>query len=150
MPDTIALIVAAGRGQRLGDPTPKQYLDLAGRPVLRRSVEAFLAHPRVDAVRVVIRPDDAERYRAAVAGLTLLEPVAGGAERQDSVRAGLENLGPLGAKSVLIHDAARPLVDAATISRTLDALAHHECAIAALPVTDTVKRGAAGLAGETL
>src|SRR3954454_23269009 len=105
MPVIIALIAGAGRGQRLGDPIPKQYLDLAGRPVLRRSVEAFLAHPRVDAVRVVIRPDDAERYRTAVAGLDLLEPVAGGAERQDSVRAGLESLAPLAPKSVLIHDA---------------------------------------------
>jgi len=150
MPDTIALIVAAGRGQRLGDPIPKQYLELAGRPVLRRSIEAFLSHPRVDAVRVVIRPDDAERYRQATAGLALLEPVAGGAERQDSVRAGLESLAGLAPRSVLIHDAARPLVDAATISRTLDALADHAGAIAALPVTDTVKRGTDGLAGETI
>jgi 2-C-methyl-D-erythritol 4-phosphate cytidylyltransferase/2-C-methyl-D-erythritol 2,4-cyclodiphosphate synthase len=150
MPETIALIVAGGRGQRLGDPIPKQYLALQGKPVLRRSVEAFLHHPRVDAVRVVIRRDDEERYRASVAGLSLLDPVAGGAERQDSARAGLESLVGLGAKSVLIHDAARPLVDAPTIERTLDALASHEGAIAALPVTDTVKRGRDGLAGETI
>ena len=150
MPETIALIVAAGRGQRLGDPIPKQYLDLAGRPVLRRTVEAFLAHPQIDAVRVVIRPDDSERYRAAVAGLDLLPPVPGGAERQDSVRAGLESLESLAPKSVLIHDAARPLVDRATITRTLEALERHDGAIAGLPVTDTVKRSRDGLAGETI
>ena len=150
MPETIALIVAAGRGQRLGDPIPKQYLDLAGRPVLRRTVEAFLAHPQIDAVRVVIRPDDSERYRAAVAGLDLLQPVPGGAERQDSVRAGLESLESLAPKSILIHDAARPLVDRATITRTLEALERHDGAIAGLPVTDTVKRSRDGLAGETV
>jgi 2-C-methyl-D-erythritol 4-phosphate cytidylyltransferase/2-C-methyl-D-erythritol 2,4-cyclodiphosphate synthase len=150
MPDTIALIVAGGRGQRLGDPIPKQYLDLVGKAVLRRSVEAFLHHPRIDAVRVVIRPDDRERYAQAVAGLDLLDPVAGGAERQDSVRSGLESLADLAPRAVLIHDAARPLVDAATIDRTLDALAAHDGAIAALPVTDTVKRGKDGLAGETI
>jgi 2-C-methyl-D-erythritol 4-phosphate cytidylyltransferase/2-C-methyl-D-erythritol 2,4-cyclodiphosphate synthase len=103
---------------------------------------------------VVIRADDADRYRESVAGLDLLAPVIGGAERQDSARAGLESLLDLAPASVLIHDAARPLVDVATIERTLDALTTHDGAIAALPVTDTVKRGQATgnvvRAGETI
>ena len=86
---TVALIVAAGRGRRFGDALPKQYQALVGRPVLRHTASAFLAHPRIDRVRVVIGADDAELYRDAVGDLALLAPVVGGAERQDSVRLGL-------------------------------------------------------------
>ena len=89
---TVALLVAAGRGQRFGAALPKQYLPLAGKPVLRHSVEAFARHPSVDAVRVVIHGDDRQRYEAALSGLTLLPPVEGGATRQESVRRGLESL----------------------------------------------------------
>src|SRR5690242_3069802 len=89
---TIALIVAAGRGRRFGDPLPKQYQSLLGGPVLRHTARAFLDHPRIDAVRVVIGADDRALYDAAVGDLGLLEPVIGGAERQDSVRLGLESL----------------------------------------------------------
>ena len=92
-PATVALIVAAGRGRRFGDELPKQYQMLRGRPVLRHTAQAFLGHPEIDAVRVVIGADDAELYRAAVGDLDLLAPVVGGAERQDSVRLGLESLG---------------------------------------------------------
>jgi 2-C-methyl-D-erythritol 4-phosphate cytidylyltransferase/2-C-methyl-D-erythritol 2,4-cyclodiphosphate synthase len=140
MTKTIALIVAGGKGQRLGNPLPKQYLTLAGQAVIRRTVEAFRRHPRIDAVRVVYRAKDHDLYEQALAGLDILAPVAGGAERQDSVRAGLESLVAFEPSTVLIHDAARPMVDSATIDRTLDALADHDGAIAALPVTDTLKR----------
>ena len=139
-PSAVALIVAAGRGRRFGEALPKQYQDLLGRPVLRHTASAFLAHPRVDGVRVVIGADDAALYRAAVGDLALLEPVIGGAERQDSVRLGLESLVDRAPDVVLIHDAARPLVDAALITRSLDALASHDGAIAAVPVTDSIKR----------
>ena len=143
---TAALILAAGRGIRLGGDIPKQYLPLAGQPVLRHSIIAFARHKAVDFVRVVIHADDGAAYEQAAAGHTLLPPVTGGADRQESVRLGLESLTELAPARVLIHDGARPLVDAATISRCLDALAAAPGAVAAVPLADTLKRDAAGLA----
>ena len=137
---TVALIVAAGRGRRFGDPLPKQYQSLLGRPVLRHTASAFLNHPRIDAVRIVIGPDDGALYDEAVGDLGLLAPVIGGAERQDSVRLGLESFALQPPEVVLIHDAARPLVDDGVIERAIAGLAEHDGAIAAVPVTDTVKR----------
>ncbi|WP_448204777.1 bifunctional 2-C-methyl-D-erythritol 4-phosphate cytidylyltransferase/2-C-methyl-D-erythritol 2,4-cyclodiphosphate synthase [Azospirillum sp. sgz302134] len=150
MPSCIALIVAAGTGQRFGAERPKQYLDLAGRPVLRRTVEAFLRHPQVSAVQVVINPAFRDLYEAAVAGLDLPEPVAGGATRQDSVRNGLERLAESAPDLVLIHDAARPLIAAETVSSVIGALGTHPAAIAAVPVADTLKRGRDGLVADTV
>jgi len=141
MSGCVALVVAAGRGVRFGGDRPKQYQPLLGRPVLRHSLETLCAHPRVDAARVVIHPADRALYDEAAAGLDLLEPVDGGAERQDSVRKGLESLEALAPELVLIHDAARPFVDAALISRVIAALQCHPGAIPAVPVTDTLKRG---------
>lgn len=151
MQSCVALIVAAGTGQRFGAERPKQYLPLAGRTVLRHTVEAFLAHPRVTAVHVVIGPGFRDLYDEAVAGLGLPEPVAGGATRQDSVRNGLEALAAAGAPGlVLIHDAARPLVDAETIGAVIDALATQEGALAAVPVADTLKRADGAVVGDTV
>ena len=148
--ETAALIVAAGRGYRLGGALPKQYLPLAGRPVLRYSLETFARHPAVDAVRVVIHRDDLELYEHAARGLDLLSPVEGGATRQDSVRLGLESLGEVRPARVLIHDGARPFADAGLIQRMVDALAATPGAIPALPVADTIKRGVEGLVVETV
>jgi 2-C-methyl-D-erythritol 4-phosphate cytidylyltransferase/2-C-methyl-D-erythritol 2,4-cyclodiphosphate synthase len=143
-----ALILAAGRGERLGSATPKQFLNLGGVPVLRRAVEAFLRHPRIAGVSVV---GDAEGCAAALAGLGLAPAIAGGESRQASARAGLEALAAFAPEAVLIHDAARPLVPAAVIDAVLDALADGaEAAVPAVPVTDTLKRGAGGLVGETV
>ena len=142
MTGCIALIVAAGRGSRAGGGVPKQYRDLAGRPVLRHTISMFAGHPRIDAVRVVIHPDDRALYEQAAAGFELLPPTPGGATRQESVRLGLESLAELRPDRVLIHDGARPFVDVAIIDRTLDALAVSPGAIPALPVTDTLKRAA--------
>ena len=150
MPSCIALVVAAGRGTRLGGAQPKQYLPLAGRPLLRHSLETLARHPRIGETRVVFHPDDRDLYDEAVAGLDLLPPVPGGAARQDSVRLGLESLEPLAPARVLIHDAARPFLDAALIDRVLDALDDAPGAIPALPVSDTLKRGSAGLIAATL
>src|SRR5690606_226609 len=135
-----ALIVAAGRGTRVGGG-PKQYRLLGGKPVLRRTVEAFLRHPEIDTVRCVIHPDDASEYAAAVDGLVLLDPVSGGRSRQDSVRMGLESLEDIAPDIVLIHDAARPFVSAAVIDACLKGLDAAEGAIAAMQVHDTLKRG---------
>lgn len=142
MGSTIALVVAAGRGERYGGELPKQYRSLAGRPVLRHSLAAFRSHPGVSAVRTVIIPEHRALYEAAVAGLDLLDPAMGGVTRQESVLNGLESLAGLAPDRVLIHDAARPLIDAGTIDRTLDALDRMPGAIAAVPVTDTIKRAA--------
>ncbi len=141
MSSCIALVVAAGRGTRLGGARPKQYLPLAGLPLLRHSVATFATHRAIEHVRVVFHPDDRDLYDEAVAGLEMLPPVPGGAARQDSVRLGLESIEALAPERVLIHDAARPFVDADTISRVLAALEVAPGAIPALPVADTIKRG---------
>lgn len=147
-PDTIAIIVAAGRGTRAGAGGPKQYRDLAGRAVIAWTAEAFLNHPKIDAVRVIIHRDDRGEYDAAMGALLshpkLLEPVFGGAERQDSVRLGIQSVETSAPKNVLIHDAARPFIDEKTISRVIGALSENDGAVAALPVHDTIKRAKAG------
>ncbi|MGE4220024.1 MAG: bifunctional 2-C-methyl-D-erythritol 4-phosphate cytidylyltransferase/2-C-methyl-D-erythritol 2,4-cyclodiphosphate synthase [Alphaproteobacteria bacterium] len=148
---TVALVLAAGRGVRAGGGIPKQYRSVAGEPMLRRTVRAFLDHPRIDAVRVVTDPADEAMYRDALAGLDLLEPVAGGATRQLSGRAGLESLAEHAPEKVLIHDAARPFVPASVIDRVLDALDGAPAAIAAMPVSDTIKKAdAAGRVAGTV
>ena len=142
MTGTVALIVAAGRGNRFGGAGPKQYAPLGGRPLLRHSLERFRRHPGIAVVQAVIHADDQRLYAEAAAGLDLAGPTVGGASRQESVRRGLEHITVLAPERVLIHDAARPFVDAGTIDRVLAALTAAPGAIAALPVTDTLKRGA--------
>jgi 2-C-methyl-D-erythritol 4-phosphate cytidylyltransferase / 2-C-methyl-D-erythritol 2,4-cyclodiphosphate synthase len=135
-----AVIVAAGRGYRAGGDLPKQYRALAGEPVIRPTLAAFLGHPQIAAVQPVIHPDDAAIFRAATAGLErLLPPVAGGATRQASVRAGLEALRAAAPDLVLIHDAARPFLSSDLISRAIAAATAHGAAVPAIAVTDTVK-----------
>jgi 2-C-methyl-D-erythritol 4-phosphate cytidylyltransferase/2-C-methyl-D-erythritol 2,4-cyclodiphosphate synthase len=146
----VALIVACGRGQRYGSDLPKQYLPLAGKPLLRHCLERFCRHPAIDRVRPVVHPDDRSLFAAAAAGLDLLEPVVGGATRQDSVRLGLESLTDAPPEWVLIHDGVRPLVRTALIDRILHALRGHPAALPALPVTETLKRGQDGMVAGTL
>ena len=139
--DAIAIIVAAGRGERLGGAMPKQYRPLLGKPILRWAAEPFLAHPRIGGVLVVIDPAFEAHYEAATEGLDLLAPVMGGATRQQSVRAGLEALAAHGAPThVLIHDAARPFTPPDVIDRVLDALGSHAAALPVLSVADSLKR----------
>ncbi|MEO5338032.1 MAG: bifunctional 2-C-methyl-D-erythritol 4-phosphate cytidylyltransferase/2-C-methyl-D-erythritol 2,4-cyclodiphosphate synthase [Magnetospirillum sp. WYHS-4] len=146
----VALVVAGGRGTRFGGDLPKQYRLLAGKAVIRHALEAFAAHPQVDAVQAVIHPDDATLFAEAAAGLDLPPPVHGGATRQESVRLGLESLAASDPALVLIHDAARPHPGEALIGRVIAALAVHPGAIPALPVADTLKRGADGRVADTL
>lgn len=145
---TIALIVAAGRGSRAGAGGPKQYRQLAGKTVLFRTIRAFLDHPAIDGVRVIIHADDGELYAEAIGDISahpkLLPPAIGGKERQDSVRLGLESLERAPPSIVLIHDAARPFIDTATISRVISGAAKCGGAIAALPVFDTLKKSGGG------
>lgn len=130
----LALIVAAGSGSRFGGETPKQYQLLNGKPVLLHSIEAFANHPDIDAVRVVIAADD-KSYNFKHP--KLLDPVIGGAERQDSVRLGLEGLE--GYDNVLIHDAARPYVGQNLISRIIDALKKYDSVVPVLSVAESVR-----------
>ncbi len=142
MPRTVALIVAAGRGHRIGGPLPKQYQTIGARSVLRHTVEQFLGHPAVEAVQVVIAARDRVLYDAQTSGLVLRRAAVGGPSRQRSVLNGLEALTDDPPDIVTIHDAARPLVSAETIARTIDAVAGSDVAgaVAGVPVTDTLKR----------
>jgi 2-C-methyl-D-erythritol 4-phosphate cytidylyltransferase / 2-C-methyl-D-erythritol 2,4-cyclodiphosphate synthase len=150
-----AIIVAAGSGVRAGlhQGRPKQYCFAGGEAVLCRTIRAFLEHPGVHKVLTVIRAGDEALYDEAVADLLsgkLMKPVTGGATRQLSVSAGLEALASLSPDAVLIHDAARPFISAGCIARTIAALDLFDGAIAAAPVTDTLKRGEGGRIGGTV
>lgn len=146
------LILAGGSGSRVGADIPKQYLSVGGVPIIRRTVEAFLSHPAVDVVQLVIGAEDADRYAAALDGLDIPAPVTGGASRQESGRKGLEALEAHDPDHVLIHDAARPFVDPATIDRVIDALQDAPAVLPAVPVADTLKRseGAPPVIAETV
>ena len=144
MASVYALVVAAGRGDRFGGAVPKQYLPVGGSMVLRHAVRAFVAHPRIAAVLVAIRPQDRPLYDRAIAGLPVLPPVAGGASRQELVRLGLEALVARHPERVLIHDGARPFPDAGLIDRVIDALERAAAAVPCLALRDTIKRAAKG------
>ncbi len=153
MSGCVALVVAGGSGARFGGDLPKQYRDLAGRTVIARSLSAFARHAGITAVRPVIDPNHRAWFDAATADMTyanLLPPVAGGATRQDSVRLGLESLEPLSPDTVLIHDAARPLVDIDVIARAMAALGNFPAVMPAVAVADTLKRGEDGRVMETV
>jgi 2-C-methyl-D-erythritol 4-phosphate cytidylyltransferase/2-C-methyl-D-erythritol 2,4-cyclodiphosphate synthase len=146
-----AIVLAAGRGVRAGGDLPKQYRRLAEQPVIRTSLAAFDDHAEVARVQPVIQQEDAGLFQAATAGLKLLPPVQGGATRQASVRAGLEAMAAAPPDLVLVHDAARPFVSPALISRAIAAAAESGAAIPAIAVTDTIKRvDADGRVCETL
>lgn len=144
MSGCIALILAGGSGTRLGGGRPKQYLTLSGKPLVRHSVESFIRHPAIEGVRLVIGRDDRPAYEKAMDGLDLLDPVVGGADRQQSGLLGLESLEKIAPAQVLIHDAARPFVSARLIERVVDAIARSPGALPALPVVDTLKRATVG------
>jgi 2-C-methyl-D-erythritol 4-phosphate cytidylyltransferase/2-C-methyl-D-erythritol 2,4-cyclodiphosphate synthase len=149
-PKCVALIVAAGHGTRAGEGPPKQYRPLGGVPVLRRSIETFSAHPHIDAVQVVISAEHRPHYDAIVAGLALPSPIPGGETRQESVLRGLEGLATSKPSLVLIHDAARPLVAAETITATVRALENADGALPVLSAADTLKRVTDGRIEATL
>jgi len=136
---TAAILVAAGRGLRAGTGGPKQYRAIGGRTVIHRALAAFSEHPDVAVVQPVVNPDDIDVFNAAVSGLRHEVPAHGGATRQASVLAGLEALVPHRPDIVLIHDAARPFVTSAVISRAIQAAGKTGAAIPVVPVTDTIK-----------
>ena len=137
---TAAILVAAGRGLRAGGGGPKQYRTIGGQTVIFRAMQTFCSHPDVATVQPVVNPDDIALFNDAVASLRHAPPANGGATRQASVHAGLEALAADKPDIVLIHDAARPFVTSAVISRAIDAAGRTGAAIPAIPVTDTIKQ----------
>jgi 2-C-methyl-D-erythritol 4-phosphate cytidylyltransferase len=138
--DVGVVVVAAGRGTRVGGELPKQYLPLDGVPILLRSVRPFASHPDVAQVVVVLARAEAERppaFLAELMGKTLVI-AAGGRERSDSVAAGLRAL-RAGCEIVLVHDAVRPFVDRGVIDAVIAHARAGEGAVAAVPVSDTIK-----------
>ena len=140
MAQVAAVVVAAGQGLRAGGEIPKQFRRIAGETLLERALSVFAEASDVTFVQPVIRPDDVALVRRLTRGMNVLEPVAGGATRQASVRAGLEALVSCTPDIVLVHDAARPFASASLITRAIAAAEKTGAAIPALPVTDTVKR----------
>ncbi|MCB9991472.1 MAG: bifunctional 2-C-methyl-D-erythritol 4-phosphate cytidylyltransferase/2-C-methyl-D-erythritol 2,4-cyclodiphosphate synthase [Rhodospirillales bacterium] len=135
-----AVIVAAGSGTRLGGETPKQYQKISGKAILRHTLERFLSSPGLQEIRVVINPDHRTLYNEAVQGLDLPEPISGGKDRNNSVFNGINSFSnPKNNDTILIHDAARPLVSADEIIALVQKAAETGAATLASPVTDTQK-----------
>ena len=134
---TTALIVAAGQGERAGAGVPKQFRLLGGKPVLRWAVESLIRHPAIRTVRVVIGKDQKASAASALTGLEVGELIEGGAERADSVRAGLA---AIGGDAVLVHDAARPFCPPPVIDRLIASLEFYDGAAPVIPVGDTLAR----------
>jgi 2-C-methyl-D-erythritol 4-phosphate cytidylyltransferase len=144
------ILPAAGLGTRMAGPQPKQFLALSGLPILIHSLRAFASVPRVTAIYVAVRKTEIERVRAQIAEYATeygfdgrVQVVEGGDNRQESVFHALSALSALPAEPddvVLVHDAVRPLIDAATIERTIDAVIEHGAAIVGMPAVDTIKQ----------
>lgn len=145
-----AVIVAGGSGQRAGGLLPKQYQMVAGKPILRWTVEAFLSHPLITCIQAVIGQGHEAFFREATEGLELSVPVVGGGTRQESCRAGLEACTAEPPQSVLIHDAARPFLSQELITTVIRGLDHAQAVIPGLPVADTMKFAPAGVIERTV
>jgi len=139
MAEVAVVVVAAGKGTRVGGDTPKQFRRIGDEIMLRRTLLMLVEAPKVDLVQPVIRPEDRALFEAATANVKTLQPAFGGATRQASVRAGLEALEPHKPGIVLVHDAARPFATQALVARAIAAAQATGAAVPGLPVTDTVK-----------
>jgi len=138
-----AILPAAGLGTRMAGPQPKQFLSLDGVPILIHSLRAFAAVQRVTAIYVAVRKTELERVEAEVAEYGFADRVhvvEGGDNRQESVVNALAAVPAEADDVVLVHDAVRPLIDTATIDRTIDAVAEYGAAIVGLPAVDTIKQ----------
>jgi 2-C-methyl-D-erythritol 4-phosphate cytidylyltransferase len=138
-----AILPAAGLGTRMAGPQPKQFQALAGVPILIHSLRTFASVPRVTAIYVAVRRPEMERVAAQVAEYGFagrVHVVEGGDNRQESVAHALAAIPAAEQDIVLVHDAVRPLIDAATIDRTIDAVEEHGAAIVGMPAIDTIKQ----------
>jgi 2-C-methyl-D-erythritol 4-phosphate cytidylyltransferase len=140
------ILPAAGIGTRMASPgtAPKQFLSLKGLPILIHSLRAFLAVPQVTAIYVAVRESEQPRLAELLEEHRLgdkVQVVTGGSSRQDSVANALAHLPSHASEDiVLVHDAVRPLIDPATIERTIDAIEKHGAAIVGTPAVDTIKQ----------
>jgi 2-C-methyl-D-erythritol 4-phosphate cytidylyltransferase len=142
------ILPAAGLGTRMAPggtarQAPKQFLELHGQPILVLTVRAFLQVPSVHRIFVAVRKNEIQRVESQLRGHRLLEKVSvveGGDTRQESVRNAMKVLPAAEKDIVLVHDAVRPLIDSATIERTIEAVSRHHAAIVALPAVDTIKQ----------
>ncbi len=136
-----AIIPAAGQGNRMGSPIPKQFLELDGKPILEHTLSAFQECGEVDSVILVVPEREVESTSKDYLGKVPIvhQVVAGGEKRQDSVYCGMQAL-PKGVDLVLVHDAVRPFVEIKIICNVLEAAEEHGAAITAIPVNDTLKR----------
>ncbi len=135
------ILAAAGRGERLGAGVPKQFLKVAGKPIMIHALETFEKHPAISEIVVVVPPGKEEEVREMCRHYALSKVgrvVCGGETRQASVYRGFQHLS-LEVGKVLVHDAARPLVSAEMITRVVEALKHHGAVICGVPVRDTIK-----------
>jgi len=148
---SLVILVAAGRGERMGADRPKAFLDLAGEALVLRSARVFDEAPSVAAIVAVVPAADVEPARSLLGPVRKLRGVVpGGDRRQDSVLEGLRQAPPGFDGVVLVHDAARPLVDVALVEAVAREAAAAGAALPVLPVVDTVKRVRDGLVVETL
>jgi 2-C-methyl-D-erythritol 4-phosphate cytidylyltransferase len=152
MSSVVAIVVAAGRGERLGVGQRKQYVELGGVPILVRTLRGIEACAAVDSIVLAIPGDDGALVRDLVArhGLGRIAAIVeGGQTRRDSVARALAEV-PGAAEVVLVHDGVRPLLSVALVERVIDAARAHGAAVPVLPPKDTIKRGGKGWLSETL
>jgi 2-C-methyl-D-erythritol 4-phosphate cytidylyltransferase len=142
-----AILPAAGLGTRMAGPQPKQFLSLGGVPILIHSLRAFAAVPRITQIYVAVRKSEMDRVQSQIAQYDTdhgfahrVQVVEGGDHRQESVAHALAAIHADPDDVVLVHDAVRPLIDAATIDRTIDAVVQHGAAIVGMPAVDTIKQ----------
>ena len=151
-PKTTAILLAAGQGRRMGAEIPKQFLPLGGRPLLRHTLEAFERSPMVTDIVLVLRLEDMEYCRSSVLDSLSLRKVRtlvpGGAQRYQSVQAGLQATDP-GGEIVLVHDAVRPFVSEDLLARVVDAAVEHGAAVPGMPLRETTKVVRSGTIVET-
>lgn len=149
----VAIIPAAGSGSRLGGQIPKQFLEIAGAPVLTHTMQRFLDCADIGALAVALPADRLDEFRARGRGAKVLKPifyVNGGAERSDSILNALEAVAHLAPEIVAVHDAVRPFVTPAQISAVIAKAREVGAAILALPATDTIKEVENGLIQRTI
>lgn len=144
------IIVAAGSGSRMGSETPKQYLPLLGKAVLRHTIDVFIEMEGLKSLHVVIHPDHMPLYEQATKGLSLPAPIIGGATRQESVYNALQTLDLKDDDIILIHDAARPCLFRGDVSALLADFENHDAVSLCAPVTETIRRDENGFLGDTI
>lgn len=142
------IIPAAGIGTRMGANKAKQYIEINGKTILEHTLTVFLSHPQINQIVVILHPNDEYFCTLPIASDKRIATITGGAERVDSVLSGLQYLQQLDSSEmpnehVLVHDAARPCIDHASISQLIATCKDHQGGILAIPVADTIKQARA-------